>query len=39
MHRLGFQDNLGDSAGKSLCRVQIKEKRKGNLSRVLWVMN
>lgn len=38
MHGLGIGDNLGDLVGKSRCQIQIEE-RKGNLSRVLWVMN
>lgn len=39
MHGLDIQDNLGDLVGKSLCQVQIKEERKGNLRSILWVMN
>lgn len=39
MHGLDIGDNLGDLVGKSLCQMQIKEERKGNLRHVLWVMN
>ena len=39
MHGLGIGDILEDLEGKSLCQMQIKEKRKGNLRHVLWVMN
>lgn len=38
MHGLGIQDNLGHLVSKSLCQVQIKE-RKGNLRLIVWVIN
>lgn len=38
MHGLGIQDNVGHLVRKSLCQVQIKE-RKGYLSFILWVIN